>query len=89
MRTTFSTLALASVLALAGGLAGCQTQATHQGSYYNAKPPGPSLPERRLAGYETGFDTNTPNNNGRNNAEATVPDNNLGSGVTRIGLNFD
>ena len=96
MRTTFSTIAVASALALAGILGGCQTQQVRSGTNLpNNKvagtyAPGPSVSERRAAGYDNGgFETNTPNNNGRNNAEQTVPDDNLGSGTIKIGLNYD
>ena len=96
MRTTLSTIALASILMLAGSLGGCQTQQVRSGTNpQNGKvagtyQPGSSIAERRAAGYDNGgFETTTPNNNGRNNAEQTVPDDNLGSGTIKIGLNYD
>jgi hypothetical protein len=83
-------LSIVSAAALALAAMGCETQQPNRTSYYKAQPPGPTLAERRAAGYEFGgFDTSSPNNNGRNNAETTVPDDNLGSGAVRIGLLFD
>jgi hypothetical protein len=96
MRTTLSTVALASILALAGALGGCQTQQVRSGTNLpinkvaGVYQPGATIAERRAAGYDNGgFATDTPNNNGRNNAEQTVPDDNLGSGTIKIGLNYD
>ena len=89
MRTTFSSLALASILALGGVMAGCQTQESPAVLTYKPKPPELSPAERRAAGYAFEFDTSAPNNNGRNNSETTVPDDSLGSGSIRIGLLFD